>query len=104
MLGSHSYVDALVSKWDVIQLSPQRQEAESFIADVEQRLKTLLEPRVARIRFERVSSRPLRESGLPALYNLTPIVRSWIEDTPHIIATKPLDIPQLNFEFDRYLL
>lgn len=104
MLGTHSYVDVLVSKWDVVQLSQHREDSERFVADLEQRLREFLEPRLGRFRFERVSSRPLRKSGLPALYNLNSIILSWIEESPHVVPSRPLDVPKLASEFDRYLL
>ena len=84
MLGSHSYVDVLFTKWDLVM--PKLEEDDGlrdFLEAVEVHFKSVFRNRLARLRFFQVAARPRKGSELPFAYNLEKVFPSWVEDRPY---------------------
>lgn len=56
MLGKKSVVDVLITKWDLIQASVEKDDVVGFVEHVEEEVRNRAKDRVARLRFARVAS------------------------------------------------
>jgi hypothetical protein len=104
LLGQHSLVDVLFTKWDLVESSPHKEPAEVYAALGEKQMKDRFEARVGRLRFFRIAARPHKESKLPFAYGLSQVLPSWVEESSLFSTTNQnTKSPQWASEFDRYL-
>lgn len=89
LLDSHSQVDVLISKWDAILLSPEK-DSEAFVMSLEKVLTDKFASRLGRLRFFHVAPRPEKGSGLLDGHGLEELFASWVNESgigrPHIEA------------------
>ncbi len=105
LLGKHSLVDILFTKWDIVQRSPYKNKAEEYTALGEKQMKDRFEARVSRLRFFRVAARPDENSTLSFAHGLSQVFPSWIEESLLFSVTNQNGKePQWASEFDRYLI
>jgi hypothetical protein len=82
MLGAHSYVDVLFTKWDLIRPKMEEHRIKDFLEGIQTQFKDRFAGRVARLRFFRIAARPTEDPPLPFAYNLEKFFPSWVEDSP----------------------
>ncbi len=105
LLGKHSLVDVLFTKWDKVQSSPDKDKTEEYIDRGEKQMKDRFEARVGRLRFFRVAARPDENSTLPFAHGLSQVFPSWIEESALFSTPSQNERePQWPSEFDRYLI
>jgi len=80
LLGSHSQVDVLVSKWDAIVLSPH-QDSEDFVGGIEAMIRERFESQLGRLRFFQVAPRPEPASQLKPGHGLEDLFASWVNES-----------------------
>jgi Double-GTPase 2 len=105
MLGRSSFVDMLVTKWDVAGTVPELPEVEQILTAFVERTRQHCEARLGRLRFLRVAARPLPRYGLPFAHGLSDVVASWVTESPRFRELSPATapMPEDASEFDRYL-
>jgi len=106
MLGRHSLIDVLFTKWDLVQDRAHQSSTKAYIAHIEEDMRCRFEPRVGRLRFFQVAARPAEGSELPLAYGLSAVFPSWVEETPASLISRlqAFREPEWAGEFDRYLL
>jgi hypothetical protein len=82
MLGPHSYVDVLFTKWDLVIPKLEEDRLRDFVEVVQANFENDFGNRLSRLRFFKVAARPRKSSELPFAYNLEKIFPSWVEDRP----------------------
>ena len=102
-LGKFSYVDVLLSRWDLVNQGDP--ETMSFITELEKLLEQQFAHRVNRLRYARIAARPHPGSSYSLGYGLDVVFPSWVED--HYVPachSQPFARPDhYAAEFDRYL-
>jgi hypothetical protein len=106
MLGRHSLVDVLFTKWDLVQSCADKSGTKAYIAHIEEEMRRRFESRVGRLRFFQVAARPAEGSELPFAYGLSEVLPSWVEETYASLGLRHQAFrePRWTGEFDRYLL
>jgi Double-GTPase 2 len=102
MLHKKSMVDVLITKWDLVEASSERDEVIAFVNHVEGEVRNRLSGRVGRLRFARVAAQAVDDS-LPLGYGLSELFPDWAE------AIWGDDVPEqdtmmddVSSEFDRF--
>jgi hypothetical protein len=105
MLGPASFVDILVTKWDLAARAPEASEIDHSVSAFVERTRQHCEGRLGRLRFLRVAARPLPRSELSFAHGLTDVVASWVTESPRfrVAPPMPVPVPEGASEFDRYL-
>lgn len=105
MLGPHSHVQVLFSKWDIVQLSQNRTRTEEYVKSVEERMREGFNRSFHSFRFFRVASRPDRRSGLPFAFSLDEVLGYWVSIGQGGVMAPPHQLPTASplREFSRYL-
>jgi hypothetical protein len=105
VLGRSSFVDMLVTKWDVAGTGPEAPEIEHALTAFVERTRQHCEARLGRLRFLRVAARPLPRCDLPFAHGLPDVVASWVTESPRsrVPAPPAAPMPERASEFDRYL-
>lgn len=92
ILGQHSQVDVLISKWDCLEdalsiaedapaeVQEERKALREFLGDTESLFRTAFESQLGRLRFFNIAARPDLSSDLPDAYGLEQVFRTWVED------------------------
>ncbi len=105
MLGAHSFVDVLFTKYDLFGSKEQENaETKAFFAYVERTIKERFAHRLGRLRFFRVAARS-DTKGVECAFGVPSILPSWIEETPLDAEAIAYTFPTtgLKREFDLYL-
>ena len=105
MLGRSSFVDMVITKWDLAAAAPEATEIELNVTAFVERTRQHCEGRLGRLRFLRVAARPLPRSGLPFAHGLADVVAPWVTESPRLLERAPASAPMPEGapEFDRYL-
>jgi hypothetical protein len=100
-LGKFTFVDVLLSKWDLVNTGDS--ETVRFIEELEQLLKRQYARRVGRLRSMRVAARPGLGDSLG--HGLDQVFPSWVEDhaVPVCQDGRLASPGDYTTEFDRYL-
>ncbi len=69
MLGAHSYVDVLFTKWDLVKPKLQEHDLDEFLEGIRAQFKRNFGARISRLRFFSVAARP-EDPDIPFAYNL----------------------------------
>jgi hypothetical protein len=103
MIGSRSILDVAFNKLDLVEASPQKDDALLFLGTVETDIRTRFQAHIGALRFYRTAARP--ESGpLMPSYGVDKLFASWLRESRltepgvRVHFVKPL----VSTEFDRY--
>jgi hypothetical protein len=101
MVGRASFVDILVSKWDLVLLSGTQSDVSAHLDNWSIGIRRDLEPRVSRLRIEKIAAGALYISGLEPSYGVDSVFPGWVEDSPFLgssIATPRMASDLREFE------
>ena len=100
-IGNFTYVDVLLSKWDLVNTGDS--ETVSFIEELERLLEQQFARRVGRFRSTRIAARPSPRYSLG--HGLDRVFPSWVEDHAVPVSHNGQDARPDSYvtEFDRYL-
>ncbi len=88
MLGLHSRVNVLFTKWDIILKGNIEWGAKDFIKNIEVNLKRKFENRLGCLRFTPLAARS-EKGELPLVYGLDALFPAWVEQGRGAVSTKP---------------
>jgi hypothetical protein len=102
MIGSHSFVDVVFSKYDLLTAGAGAIE---FLQFAEERISSRFGSRVGRLRFHNIAARPGQASGVEFGFGISDLLRSWVDDSPYFMPNLAyaLGFPPNITEFDNYL-
>jgi hypothetical protein len=105
MLSRSSFVDVLMTKWDLVAAAPDAAEIDQITTAFTERTRQHCAARLGRLRFFRVAARPQPAGGVGFAHGLAEIFASWVADSPAFrpAAPIPVRVPENAPEFDRYL-
>ena len=97
VLGKHSFVDILITKWDIVKSNIQDQpNLESYIEKIKiEKFENTFNRKVGQLRFSNIAARPDIKlgTGLDPCSGLYLFFKSWIENSP---GTRLLNMKQTN--------
>lgn len=102
MLGKESIIDVLITKWDIVETSDEKEVVVAFADHVESEIRRRAGGRVGHIRFTRVASHPF-VGDLPLGHGLEELFPAWVEAAwddarEHALITEAASLT----EYDRY--
>lgn len=102
VLGRHTYVEIVFSRWDLAEGRLAENATGDFIDGVERALRAQFVGRVGRMTFHRVASRPESGSQLPERYHMNELFHDWICASPRL-APAPRPEPEI-WDSDRQIV
>jgi hypothetical protein len=104
LLRPQSFIDIIVTKWDIVQESSAYEQIESFVHDVEREAHDRFQSKCAKFRFCRIAASPTTQA-LPFGWGLEAIFASWVEDIPERFhVSQELKVGPTTTEIDRFRL
>ena len=82
MLGKHTLVEIIFSKWDLIEPENKETEHSAFIIQIEELIKSEFADSFNNLSFFKVAARPNSTDGYPFGYNLDKVFPLWVNQTP----------------------
>jgi hypothetical protein len=103
MVGTHSFVDVVFSKCDL--LNDADRETSDFLNYAVETITGRYRKRFGRLRFHKVAARP-ESTAIPFAFGISDLLRSWLEDSPYLGGRLafPVVLPATASQFDTYLL
>lgn len=104
MLDSHSFVDILFTKYDLLSSGKEAKESKAFLDYVKDELQKNFSKRLGRLRFQEIAARPV-STKITSAYGIEKLFPFWVEDTHLFNRIQPLpeDKRIIDNEFDKYL-
>lgn len=105
MIGMHSFVDVLFTKYDEI-VKSNGDEALQFVEHIKQEFKRKYNDKLGRLHFFMVAARPDDIGILPLFYGIEDVFPNWVEKSPFLVFRENQVFPKLEFgrEFDKFSL
>lgn len=82
MLGNNTFVNLIISKWDLIEDAANSTEVKSYVQMVENKMLARFGSRVGKLDIHRIAARPKRNSQLPYAHNLDTLLKKWAGTYP----------------------
>jgi hypothetical protein len=103
MVGLHSFVDVVISKYDLVTAGGQG--TAEFIQFARERITSRFESKLGRLRFHNVAARPQLESGIDFGFGIADLLSAWVQDSPYFVSRLACEaeLPTTSTEFDSYL-
>ncbi len=104
VVGSETFVDVAVSKWDYVAASGQGSAAYRAVDKIREEVETRFSPHFGRARLLTVAARPMRGSGVEPRHGVDGLLRSWVGDAPRT-RSRPrplLQVPADGREYTRF--
>lgn len=90
VVGSTSFVDVAVSKWDYVAATAPGSAAHRAVDHIREEISTRLEPHVGRVRLLTVAARPRVGSGVEPRHGVDTLLRSWVDEAPRL-RSRPVE-------------
>jgi hypothetical protein len=105
MIGMHSFVDVLITKYDEIKKSNEDETLE-FVENMKQEFKRKYNDKLGRLHFSMVAARPDNINIVPLFYGIEDVFPNWVEKSPFLVFQENQAFPKLEFgrEFDKFSL